>query len=106
MLFWLGFHSKLGLNISTFVRCWLCDVCCELYGIWVAFFQSESFTQISLALQEPLSPPNVSISDDELVSISVRDLNRQLKMRGLNREEISKMKQRRRTLKNRGYAAR
>ncbi|KAF0304478.1 hypothetical protein FJT64_023675 [Amphibalanus amphitrite] len=30
----------------------------------------------------PLSPPSSLISDDELVTISVRDLNRQLKMRG------------------------
>jgi len=55
-----------------------------------------------------LSPglgPNDVMTDDELVSISVRDLNRTLKMKGLSRDDIIRMKQRRRTLKNRGYAA-
>lgn len=40
-----------------------------------------------------------------MIAISVRDLNRALKDHGVNRQQIVRMKQRRRTLKNRGYAA-
>ena len=44
----------------------------------------------------PISPNLIQcgISDEELVTLSVRDLNRQLKMRGLTRDEIVSMKQR------------
>jgi len=53
----------------------------------------------------PLPPADCNISDKELVTYNVKELNRFLKTKGLSREEVTNIKQRRRTLKNRGYAA-
>ena len=53
----------------------------------------------------PGPPPSDNISDEELVTFNVKELNRILKTKGLTREEVANIKQRRRTLKNRGYAA-
>jgi len=48
---------------------------------------------------------NVPIPDEELRKMTVVELNRAVKKTGFTRETVIAIKQRRRTLKNRGYAA-
>lgn len=44
------------------------------------------------------------MTDEELSNLNIKELNRKLKERGLSKQTIEKLKQRRRTLKNRKYA--
>merc|ERR1712062_552810 len=57
-----------------------------------------------MELEELGSQFNGIVTDDELASLNIKDPNRKLKEKGLSKETIEKLKQRRRTLKNRKYA--
>merc|ERR1712037_278530 len=46
-----------------------------------------------------------NMTDEELVLIPTKDLNKVVKESGLTKEDVKKIKEKRRTLKNRGYAA-
>ncbi|KAK6053500.1 bZIP Maf transcription factor [Cooperia oncophora] len=71
---------------------------------------SPSYTSLSVSPTLLPSPPNSSaqspltpdVTDEELQRISVRQLNQRLQ--GHDRQLVTMMKQKRRTLKNRGYA--
>lgn len=64
----------------------------------------EACSPASSGPQSPqlLSDSNEHISDDDLIKLPIRELNKRI--RHLSKEEVKKIRKRRRSLKNRGYA--
>ena len=54
---------------------------------------------------KPDAEANSIISDRDLINIDIKELNKMLKERGIAKELSVRLKQRRRTLKNRNYAS-
>lgn len=69
-----------------------------MLSVWLTSL-SNKFIMSSQDQEDP------SICDEQLKTLSVRELNRHLKSSRLSKYQVQQMKQRRRTLKNRGYAA-
>ena len=61
-------------------------------------------TEHFLGDEQQLSTKEAQFTEKELLELSVKEINRLLKVRGLSEQEITRVKNRRRTLKNRGYA--
>ncbi|CAH3041771.1 unnamed protein product, partial [Pocillopora meandrina] len=63
-----------------------------------------SSTSTGYFFSTEMSAKEALFTEKELRELSVKEINNLLRSRGLSKEEIARVKQRRRTLKNRGYA--
>ena len=75
-----------------------------LHNLGFHFPVTLGFSKMSIYDLELEPPFSDLVTDDELASLNIKDLNRQLKEKGMSKDMIERLKQRRRTLKNRKYA--
>jgi hypothetical protein len=89
----INFHSCFVRSISA------------QFGFLPMFLEKTlGFSKMSIYDLELEPPFSDLVTDDELASLNIKDLNRQLKEKGMSKDMIERLKQRRRTLKNRKYA--
>lgn len=94
---WMNSYISVGNNPDNYKN--------DLASITISDTESlagGNSTVSSPALSDDGRSFGFDVTDDQLLNLSVKDLNSQVK--GLPKDFVKKIKQRRRTLKNRGYA--
>merc|ERR1719429_654375 len=65
---------------------------------------SSAYQHVDLKQLVPDSDNKIGLNDNDLANTKIRDLNKRVKQTSLKQEDVEKIKKKRRTMKNRGYA--